>query len=104
VKVIFFDIDETMIHCLDDRDPPDMRGEVSLVVRLEEHTTNSSEGSQPHSIQIQINIRPGLRECLLDLSKSFQLISFTASDQSYADTILDYIDPTHEIFMARLYR
>lgn len=25
-KVIFFDIDETMIHCIDDRDHPDMKG------------------------------------------------------------------------------
>jgi len=42
--------------------------------------------------------------CLLDLSKSFQLISFTASDQMYADTILDHIDPNREVFAARLYR
>ena len=35
-KVIFFDIDETMIHCIDDRDHPDMKGEVTLDVKLED--------------------------------------------------------------------
>lgn len=35
-KVIFFDIDETMIHCIDDRDHPDMKGEVTLNVYLED--------------------------------------------------------------------
>lgn len=71
VKVVFFDIDETMIHCIDDKDPPEMKGEVSLVVRLEEHAESSSDETQAQSIQIQVNLRPGLRECLLDLSKSF---------------------------------
>ena len=71
VKVIFFDIDETMIHCIDDRDSPDMKGQANLVVRLEEQTENNSEETQTQSIQIQINTRPGLRECLLDLAKSF---------------------------------
>jgi hypothetical protein len=26
VKVLFFDIDETMVHCIDDRDPSSMVG------------------------------------------------------------------------------
>ena len=104
VKVIFFDIDETMIHCIDDRDSPDMKGQVPLVVSFQEQTENSCDDTPTQSIHIQINLRPGLRECLFDLLKSFQLISFTASDQSYADTILDHIDPTREIFLARLYR
>ena len=42
--------------------------------------------------------------CLRELSKIYQLVSFTASDQVYADTILDYIDPDQEFFAARLYR
>ena len=42
--------------------------------------------------------------CLRELSKIYQLVSFTASDQVYADTILDYIDPDREFFAARLYR
>ena len=103
VKVVFFDIDETMIHCIDDKDSPDMVGDVKLDVMIDQ---GEDEGDiqDSQAIQIQINIRPGLLECLTDLSKSFQLVSFTASDQSYADTILDFIDPDKELFTARLYR
>ena len=43
-------------------------------------------------------------ECLSDLKNSYQLVSFTASDQLYADAILDHIDPDNELFSARLYR
>ena len=32
-KVLLFDIDETMIHCIDDRDPATMKGRVTLVVQ-----------------------------------------------------------------------
>lgn len=32
------------------------------------------------------------------------IIVFTASHQVYADAILDYIDPQHELFQHRLYR
>jgi CTD small phosphatase-like protein 2 len=31
-------------------------------------------------------------------------VVFTASHQSYADVVLDIIDPHHEIFAKRLYR
>ena len=81
-----------MIHCIDDRDPPTMRGTVPL-------TVNSDT-----PIDIQINMRPGLLDHLRELRKSYQLVSFTASDQIYADTILDYIEKDGELFSARLYR
>jgi CTD small phosphatase-like protein 2 len=32
------------------------------------------------------------------------VIAFTASDKVYADSILDYIDPDHELIAYRLYR
>jgi CTD small phosphatase-like protein 2 len=59
---------------------------------------------QGELLEIDVNIRPGLKECLKLLKQSYQLISFTASDQLYADTILNYIDPNREIFSMRLYR
>ena len=34
-KVLLLDIDETMIHCIDDRDPPSMRGQIPLTVDSE---------------------------------------------------------------------
>ena len=82
-----------MIHCIDDKDSPDMTGEVKLEVFIDKQPPEAQVPEHKNSIQIQINLRPGLHECLRDLSNSFQLVSFTASDESYADTILDYIDP-----------
>jgi len=51
-----------------------------------------------------ICIRPGAIECLKELSKSFELISFTASDGEYANAILNFLDPNNEIFKCRLSR
>lgn len=43
-------------------------------------------------------------ECLEEANKLFQVGVFTASHQSYADAVLDFIDPEHTIFSFRLYR
>ena len=43
-------------------------------------------------------------ECLEEANKYFQVGVFTASHQSYADAILDFIDPEHVLFSFRLYR
>jgi len=40
-KVLFFDIDETMVHCIDDRDPPSMKGEIRLQINLQNPTHDS---------------------------------------------------------------
>ena len=85
VKVLFFDIDETMVHCIDDRDPSTMVGQYRLTIGLDSHQTQQahscqSDSEMPESIEIDINFRPGLIECLNDLKNSYQLVSFTASD------------------------
>ena len=43
-------------------------------------------------------------ECLEEASKLFQVGVFTASHQSYADAVLDFIDPERTLFAFRLYR
>ena len=42
-----------------------------------------------------LNIRPFALECLRRASELFQVVVFTASHQSYADVVLDIIDPHH---------
>ena len=34
IKVLFLDIDETLAHCIDDRDPPTMKGEQKVKICL----------------------------------------------------------------------
>jgi CTD small phosphatase-like protein 2 len=38
------------------------------------------------------------------MAKKFEIIIFTASHKSYADAILDELDPDKNIFSHRLYR
>lgn len=51
-----------------------------------------------------LNFRPYLQECLKRASELFQVVVFTASHKSYADVVLDIIDPDRTIFDLRLYR
>lgn len=51
-----------------------------------------------------INIRPYWKECLQQLSNNYLIIVFTASHQSYADSVIDYLDPQKKLIKYRLYR
>ena len=53
---------------------------------------------------MRVNIRPYARHVLRLLSQFYQVIVFTASHYTYANTILDYLDPTGELLAARYYR
>jgi len=50
------------------------------------------------------NVRPHTQEMLKEVNKYYEVVVFTASHKWYADVILDYIDPTGELFQHRLYR
>jgi CTD small phosphatase-like protein 2 len=80
-KVLIFDMDETLIHCVDDIEAqnPDVILEIDF------------PGEE--TVCAGINIRPYVMECLQEANKAFQVIVFTASHQTYADAILDYLDP-----------
>ncbi len=48
--------------------------------------------------------RPYLDKFIKNISKKFNLILFTASEKSYADSILKIIDPLNEFFILKFYR
>ena len=81
-KTVVFDLDETLIHCVDDveTDNPD----VVISIQFSE---------EPEPVLAGINIRPFARECLEAANEHFQVVVFTASEQEYADPIIDYLDP-----------
>jgi len=85
-------MDETLIHCVDDIE----KEETDVVIEI--------NFPDEETVYAGVNIRPYIIECLLEASKNFQVIVFTASHQAYADSILDYIDPKRELFQHRLYR
>lgn len=55
-------------------------------------------------VQAGINLRPGIKDCLKELSKHFELVVFTASHSCYANVVLDYLDPQNEYIQHRLSR
>ena len=70
-KVLILDIDETMIHCLDERDPEHEEPDVVIRIPLDDEGDYADAG---------INIRPHLYESLKQLNEYYQVITFTASD------------------------
>ena len=66
-KVLIFDMDETLIHCVDDIETqnPDVLLEIDF------------PGEE--TVCAGINLRPYLMQCLQEANKMFQVIVFTAS-------------------------
>lgn len=90
-KTIIFDLDETLVHCIED-------------LNLNPHALIEIKFPTGEKITTGINIRPFARECLKEAGKHFEVIVFTASQQCYADAVLNFLDPKNELIHHRLYR
>ena len=66
-KLLIFDMDETLIHCVDDVE----KEETDVVIEI--------NFPDEETVYAGVNIRPYIIECLLEASKNFQVIVFTAS-------------------------
>ena len=91
-KVIVFDLDETLVHWLEDFNPEDV--DHVLTINFPNNEV----------VDAGLNIRPYAIEWLKEANKHFQVIVFTASHSWYADAVLDFIDPSHELIQFRMYR
>lgn len=89
-KVVMLDMDETLLHCKFDAQS---EGDVTLTVRSDED-----------DFPVVVTFRPLLMEFLKSISKEFDVYVFTASEQKYADAILDYLDPLKKLIKGRFYR
>ena len=54
--------------------------------------------------KIAINIRPKWEEVIKKVSKHYTIVIYTASHSSYANGVLDFLDPENRYFYNRLYR
>ena len=95
-KLLILDLDETLIHS-------------DLDFSLKEKSINYDtilyfDTEEEKHVPLPLIIRPGLYEFLDYASENFELIVFTASDQGYADPIIDYIEKDKKYFKMRLYR
>ncbi|CAG9319587.1 unnamed protein product [Blepharisma stoltei] len=91
-KTVIFDLDETLIHCVDNE--ADEASDAIIPVKF------------PNGMiaKTKIKIRPYAVECLRVISKICEVIIFSSFNQTYADAIIDFLDPKKEIVHHRLYR
>ena len=90
-KIALFDLDETLVHCV--KDKKGLNGD-SINIKL---PTNKV-------VNVGLNIRPHWKEALDLIKKDYHIVIYTASHQSYADAVLDYMDKENKYFHYRLYR
>ncbi|KAJ2800157.1 CTD small phosphatase-like protein 2 [Coemansia guatemalensis] len=87
---LVLDLDETLVHCaLTKVDNAD------LVFQVEYNAVN---------YDVYCRLRPGYKEFLERASKLFEVVVFTASQQVYADQLLNWIDPERRYIRHRLFR
>ncbi|KAJ1435066.1 HAD-like domain-containing protein [Ochromonadaceae sp. CCMP2298] len=90
LPTLALDLDETLVHCTVEPIPkPDLIFPVSFNGQV---------------YQVYVRKRPYLDYFLETVSKSFEVVVFTASQKVYADTLLDKLDPTRKLVKHRLFR
>ena len=101
LKLLVFDLDETLMHTVhhfEDDNVENHKIDKEFDFKLPILYPNGK------TKYIWINMRPYVKEVLHLLKKYYRIVIFTASVPSYADTILNFIDPSNSIFEARYYR
>ena len=84
------DLDETLVHCsIEPIENPELKFAV---------TFNGVD------YDVYVRTRPYLESFLREVSQWFEIIVFTASQQVYADKLLDILDPEHKYIQHRVFR
>merc|ERR1712166_1082383 len=103
---VVLDMDECLIHSANFTMPNDLRQfEASRrdeVVQRE--GVESFKLTMDDGMECQVYKRPGLDAFLKSCAEQFDTFVFTAGTQSYAEPLLDIIDPTGELFTGKFYR
>lgn len=86
-KVLVLDMDETLVHATCAKE-----GDYQLQVTGE------------IGFEIGLKLRPFVKDFLLKMSQIYEVVVFTSSQQSYADTVLNFLDPSHTLIHHRFYR
>jgi len=90
-KTMILDLDETLVHCFLNRTD---FATYDSILKVE------NEGVL---LNVYCKIRPHVHTFLREASKMFEIVVFTASQSSYANEVLDLIDP-HKHISHRLFR
>ena len=99
-KIALFDLDETIVHCIGEIN---MNNLESLSRQSDAKIKVNLPGGK-REVLIGINIRPHWEEALNKIKNKYHIVAFTASHESYADSVLNCLDPNRKYFEYRLYR
>lgn len=88
---LVLDLDETLVHCT--LEP----------IEKADHVFGVNFAGDA-SVNVYMRARPDLSEFLRAVKDDFEVVIFTASEKSYADKVLDRLDPDGEFIAHRLYR
>ena len=92
-KLAVFDLDETLIHGIVNTQKYENKENIISIVLPSKKVA-----------KIGVNIRPHWEEAIIRISKIYNIVIYTASHASYADSVLNFIDPENKYFYNRLYR
>lgn len=96
-KCLVLDLDETLIHS--SFNIPTVKTDFILKLDL-----SSSDQQSLVTDVVYVSKRPGLDGFLEEISKHFEVVVFTASLPSYANPVIDRIDPEGKYIHHRLFR
>ena len=84
------DLDETLVHC--------------SIAPLSSPSLTFPVTFNGVNYHVYVRLRPHLLTFLRALKGQFEVLIFTASQQVYADTLLDLLDPKRELIEHRVFR
>jgi CTD small phosphatase-like protein 2 len=87
---LVLDLDETLVHC--------------TTAEMEDYDVMFPVELNGQQFQVSGRYRPYCAEFLEKAAEMFEIIIFTASQKVYANTLLDFMDPTHKLISYRLFR
>lgn len=90
-KTLILDLDETLIHSTFEQNQP---SDIKIAVYLQKSS----------KIEISVNIRPYALSFLEEMSKIYEIVIFSSSHQSYANAILNVLDPDNKFITYRVFR
>ena len=93
-KTLVLDLDETLVHSTLDAEP-DMAQDHHFEFPVE-------VGGNTHHVRVKQ--RPGMKAFLERVSQLYEVVIFTASQQVYAELLLNIIDPNHKFIRHRVFR